>query len=132
MIDRYFQFFILSTVPADGPPNGQNPERWQKVQDPGIKGSFTGSYMQVLPDDRDSYNDIHGGNSFRMTGLEFRIRVYHPGLHTLFLRWTGGDTVGGGDSLYVVVYDRFDRVMKGVNTFKPAKVGIAEVRAQPP
>ena len=105
--------------PADGPPNGQNPERWQKVQDPGIKGSFTGSYMQVLPDDRDSYNDIHGGNSFRMTGLEFRIRVYHPGLHTLFLRWTGGDTVGGGDSLYVVLYDAEDQLVSGPPTMRP-------------
>ena len=92
-------------LPADGPPNGENPEKWTVVTDDDVTGkkSFTGSYMQVLPDDRDSYHHIDG--SFPMTGLAFNIRVRVPGRHTLFLRWTGGDSVGGGDSLYAVMRD---------------------------
>ena len=49
-------------APRDGA-DGGNPERWTMVQEvigQGPQHSFTGSFMQVLPDDRDSYNDIYG------------------------------------------------------------------------
>ena len=59
--------------------------------------------MQVLPDDRDSYHSIHGEGSFTMTGLEYVIDVAQAGRHTLYLRWSGGDDRGAGDSLYVVM-----------------------------
>jgi hypothetical protein len=51
-----------------------------------------------------------------MTGLAFRLRVSTPGVHTLFLRWTGGDTVGGGDSLYATLYDAQDRLVPAAHT----------------
>ena len=68
--------------PADGPPMGTNPENWKSVnranppagQRP-LNGSFTGTYMQVLPDDRSSYHAIHGEGSFTMTGLEYAFAV---------------------------------------------------------
>ena len=69
---------------------------------PPLRRRFTGSYMQVLPDDRDSYHSIHGEGSFTMTGLEYVIDVAQAGRHTLYLRWSGGDDRGAGDSLYVV------------------------------
>ena len=114
-------------LPADGPPNGDNPEKWTVVTDDATRNSFTGSYMQVLPDDRDSYNEVHGEGSFTMTGLEFRIRVRAPGRHTLFLRWTGGDSVGGGDSLYVVMKDASSgKAMPAPPTYRPKVASICE------
>ena len=42
-------------LPADGPPQGHNPERWTRVEESNppagqraLDGSFTGVYMQVL------------------------------------------------------------------------------------
>lgn len=68
--------------PADGPPMGTNPEKWTRVDrtnppagQRALNGSFTGTYMQVLPDDRDSYHAIHGEGSFTMTGLEYAFAV---------------------------------------------------------
>ena len=117
--------------PADGGTAGSNPERWQPVQEnhatpqTGPINSFTGSFMQVLPDDRDSYHNIFGLGSFTMTGLDFAFRVTTPGLYTLFLRWTGGDTVGGGDSLYAVVRRAgSDELMTGPDAYKPAQIPI--------
>ena len=75
----------------------------QEVIGQGPQHSFTGSFMQVLPDDRDSYNDIYGAGSFTMTGLDWAFDISTEGLYTLFLRWTAGDDYGGGDSLYAVV-----------------------------
>lgn len=118
-------------LPADGPPHGSNPEQWTKVDSQNLPAStavavnsLTGSYMQVLPDDHDSYHDINGPASFTMTGLRYRLRVTTAGLHTLFLRWTGGDTVGGGDSLYAVMYDSEDNIVSGPPTYKPKQEGI--------
>ena len=46
---------------------------------------------------------------FAWTALEFRLRVPAPGTYTLFVRWSSGDTVGGGDgggdSFYALVTD---------------------------
>ena len=119
--------------PNDGPPSGTNPEKWTFVQQnaPPAGGvasnSFTGSYMQVLPDDRDSYHAIMGSGSFTMTGLEFHLRVFEPGLHTLFMRWTGGDSVGGGDSVYAVMYHaESGDIAPGRSTYTPLLVGLEE------
>ena len=126
-------------LPADGPPLGTNPEKWTRVDrnrpptgQPALNGSFTGTYMQVLPDDRDSYNAIMGEGSFTMTGLEYAFAVKTAGKHTLHLRWTAGDDYGGGDSLYAVVreYDDSDALVSGVDTLKPKLVGINDVPGQ--
>ena len=54
--------------------------------------SFTGQFMQVLPDDRDSYHSIYGTGSFTMTGLDWAFQVETPGLYSLFLRlWVNMD-----------------------------------------
>ena len=62
-------------LPLDAP---RNREKWTAVQydsppagNAAVPGSFTGSYMQALPDDGDSYYDIYGEGSFTMTGLEY-------------------------------------------------------------
>ena len=110
-------------LPADAP---GNPEKWRLTNDSKITGSFTGKYLQVLPDDRDHYNDIFGQGSFTMTGLDFAFTVEKTGVHTLFLRWAGGDTGGGSDSLYAVVRcDDTDAILPGLDTFKPKRIGIA-------
>lgn len=124
--------------PADGPPMGTNPENWKSVnranppagQRP-LNGSFTGTYMQVLPDDRSSYHAIHGEGSFTMTGLEYAFAVKTTGKHTLHLRWTAGDDFGGGDSLYAVLRDYdTDAIVTGEDTYKPRLVGINAVPGQ--
>ena len=57
--------------------------------------------------------------------------IRSPGLHTLFLRWTGGDTRGGGDSLYAVIRKAdTDEIMPGVDTMKPAKIPIDQTPGQ--
>ena len=97
------------------------------TNDSKIKGSFTGKYLQVLPDDRDDYNDIYGQGSFTMTGLDFAFTVEKTGAHTLFLRWAGGDMGGGSDSLYAVVRrDDTDAIVPGPDIFKPKRIGIAD------
>ena len=111
-------------LPLDAP---KNVEKWTEVQytsppagNAAVPGSFTGSYMQVLPDDRSSYHDIHGEGSFTMTGLEYVIDVATPGEHTLYLRWSAGDDQGAGDSLYVVMRDyNTDHILPGKSTLKP-------------
>lgn len=115
-------------LPSDGPPAGDNPEKWElKTDNAGpCKNSFTGSYLQVLPDDRDSYHDIHGAASFTMTAVDFQLRITDAGLHTLYLRWTGGDTVGGGDSLYAAVSNSSGGLVAGVPALKPKVEGIGD------
>lgn len=111
-------------LPADAP---TNQEKWMLTNDSKIKGSFTGEYLQVLPDDRDEYNDIYGQGSFTMTGLDFAFTVEKTGVHTLFLRWAGGDMGGGSDSLYAVVRrDDTDAIVPGPDMFKPKRIGIAD------
>ena len=93
-------------LPADAP---ENPETWAVVDEAKTTGpvnSFTGSFVQVQPDDGSSYNEIYGVGSFgRIPGLDFAFEAAQSGVHTLWLRWTGGDTIGGGDSLYAVMRD---------------------------
>ena len=116
-------------LPLDAP---RNPEKWTVVQHDSppmnekgtpvtaVPGSFTGSYMQVLPDDGSSYYDIHGEGSFTMTGLEYVIDVATPGEHTLYLRWSAGDDKGAGDSLFIVMREyATDHIVPGKSTLKP-------------
>ena len=53
----------------------------------------------MLPDDGDDYNKVTGVESFTMTKLSVTFRTAAAGPHSLFARWSGGDTVGGGDSM---------------------------------
>ena len=115
-------------LPADAP---ENPETWAVVDEAKTTGpvnSFTGSFVQVQPDDGSSYNEIYGVGSFgRIPGLDFAFEAAQSGVHTLWLRWTGGDTIGGGDSLYAVMRDgATDALITGVSTYKPALVGLNE------
>ena len=116
--------------PSNGGTVGTNPESWMVVHESVKQGpfnSFTGTFVQVLPDDHDSYNDIYGAGSFTMTGLDWAFDVTTAGMHTLFLRWTGGDTVGGGDSLYATVRkDATDELVRGPDTYKPKMLPIDE------
>ena len=51
-------------LPADAP---ENPETWAVVDEAKTTGpvnSFTGSFVQVQPDDGSSYNEIYGVGSF--------------------------------------------------------------------
>merc|ERR1719424_2762185 len=122
-------------LPPDAP---ANPEKWTRVDhssppagQAAIEGSFSGSYMQVLPDDRDSYHAIHGEGSFTMTGLEYVVDVAQAGKHTLYLRWSAGDDKGAGDSLYVVMREyATDHIVPGEDTLKPTMVDIDAVAGQ--
>mmetsp|Transcript_1070 Transcript_1070/g.3644 ORF Transcript_1070/g.3644 Transcript_1070/m.3644 type:complete len:375 (-) Transcript_1070:262-1386(-) len=111
------------------------PEMWVEViaseQLPAkrIANSFAGVYLQVLPDDADSYNDVSTEGSFTQTYVSFDIRVEEEaekeGIHTLFLRWSGGDVVGGGDSLYAVMVDKEEgSFVPGLATVRDATVAI--------
>jgi hypothetical protein len=123
--DQYYNVRLPPDAPA-------NPEKWTLVThasppngQAAVNGSFTGKYMQVLPDDRDSYHSIHGEGSFTMTGLEFVIDIATEGKHSLYLRWTAGDNRGGGDSLYVVMREyATDHIVPGEDTHKPTMVAI--------
>ncbi|KAL3900547.1 MAG: hypothetical protein SGPRY_012445 [Prymnesium sp.] len=116
--------------PPSAPQTDNEVELWKEVPEEATgtaSNSFTGSYMQVFPDDRDHYNHITGYESFTMTGLEFKLRIYEPGVHSLFMRWTGGDTIGGGDSLYVVMYEaETGSIVPGVTTYTPKMISMTE------
>ena len=58
-------------------------------------------------------------------------QVEIAGQYTLFLRWTGGDTTGGGDSLYATVrMHGSDELMTGPDTYKPKMVNLLDVPGQ--
>ena len=119
-------------LPADAP---ANEEKWTRVDHnsppatmAAVDGSFTGSYMQVLPDDRDSYYQIHDEGSFTMTGLEYVMDIATAGKHTLYLRWSAGDDRGSGDSLYVVMREyATDHIVAGESTLKTSLEAIDAV-----
>ena len=119
------------------PPKDGGPERWVLVDAAGtsdekrVANSFTGQYMQVLPDDGDDYNRVNSEASFVWTSLEVSVRVKVAGAFSLFVRWSGGDTVGGGDSFYVALADaKSGAFVRGSPTWREAKVGIHEVPGQ--
>ena len=66
---------------------------------PAARWTFTGKYLQVLPDNGDNYNEVHSYESFVWTALEFRLSLggrllgrqsklifYHSKLRALDLR----------------------------------------------
>ena len=116
-------------APLDG-----SPERWEVVKADAVTGdklvanSFCGVYLQVLPDDGDDYNDVYGAQSFVWTALEFELRVEAAAAYTLFARWSGGDTVGGGDSFYVVLADADGNLVEGAP--KPLKEAVPKDEAE--
>jgi len=108
----------------------------------GPQKSYDGRYLQVLEDSGRTYPphgehiehardlDKNEVSAFQAPYVTFLLTVTKEGrgVHTLFLRWTGGDTVGGGDSLYVVMYKKGKKGTKtlvtGQQTVKPAVVPI--------
>jgi len=101
----------------------------------GPQHSYTEHYLQVLPDTGRSYpkrghhmkNPKELENVSPYVSFSLRVTKEGAGLHTLFVRWTGGDTIGGGDSLYVLM----DRIkgktrssVTGELTIKPAVIPV--------
>jgi len=95
--------------------------------------SFTGKYLQVLPDVGRSYpgrERLSNVQTLLETSpyIQYEIYVEKEGWHTLFLRWTGGDDIGGGDSLYVAMLQgdnaKVGRTVTGQRSLKPLMVPI--------
>jgi len=98
-----------------------------------ISGSFTGRYMQVLPADGRLQIDpnqlwMNAELLLELPQLIFKLRITNDGLHTLFLRWAGGDLFGGGDSVFVAMYDEKGKLMTGVSTLKPVALPIQDTQ----
>jgi len=116
------------------PRDARDPERWELVRAASrsakerVENSFTGSYFQVLPDDGDDYNKVTEGDEFTMTKLSVRFRTSKAGPHSLFARWSGGDTVGGGDSMYVAMATAKGAPVRGALTWRESKVAIDDTR----
>ena len=67
----------------------------------------------MLPDNGDNYNEVHSYESFVWTALEFRLKVPAADTYTLFVRWSGGDTGGAGDSMYATMANADGSVVRG-------------------
>mmetsp|Transcript_38557 Transcript_38557/g.43432 ORF Transcript_38557/g.43432 Transcript_38557/m.43432 type:complete len:436 (-) Transcript_38557:138-1445(-) len=78
-------------------------------------------------------NELEGDSPY--VAFQFKVtkdtkHTISEGIHTLFIRWTGGDTVGGGDSFFAVLYKlpnnkKHSKVLiHGQQTVKPAVVPI--------
>jgi len=96
-----------------------------------VNNSFTGRYMQVLPSDgrlQINPNALweNADLLLQLPQLIFKLRVTHHGLHTVYLRWAGGDMFGGGDSVYVAMYDGKGKLAPGVSTLKPVSLPIQD------
>jgi len=125
------QSWILTADGSPDPHSGKKPT--------GPINSFDKRFLQVLPDTGRSYptrgshlqkaKDLDRAKE-RTPYVSFKLKVEKDaeGIHTLFVRWTGGDTVGGGDSLYVVLYkaDKKNgyKLVHGQQTVKPTMVPI--------
>ena len=146
--DTFAYETTVGAPPADDDPNAsQNrdkqawilvkegetrPDRAENTNGAGPTNSFTGEYLQVLPDTGRNYPS----QGTRLTSVDqllkeaptvtfrFRVDEKHPGWYTLFLRWTGGDTVGGADSLYVALFQKNGKLLHGPRTLKPAVIPI--------
>jgi len=132
------------SIPGSMSPGDQIEQKWILVeeQEPsadknntGPIHSFTGKFLQVLPDTGRTYP----GRGERLSSVEtllqsspyiqYQIHVEKEGWHTLFLRWTGGDEIGGGDSLYVAMLEgnsaKVDtKAVSGQRSLKPLMVPI--------
>ena len=114
-------------------------QEWKLVQEgsagggEGPRNSFAGSFLQVLPDeDGDRHYPARGHDlvsiernldNGQAPSVNFAIRPSEDGDHTLFLRWTGGDDVGGGDSMFVSMHDGSNYV-SGRYSVKPTYLNI--------
>lgn len=141
-------YITVKGSPGDG--DGKEAQDWQLTDEPRIdpmsgdkpKGpqhSYDGRFLQVLPDSGRSYPP-RGGHLEHASDLDkkdnrspyvsflLRVKKGGEGIHTAFVRWTGGDTVGGGDSFYVVLYKREKKnqlkLVRGQETVKPAVIPI--------
>lgn len=130
--------FIAPEPTEDTPqwaPKSSPPQQWklndEKTGD-GPQNSFGGKYLQVLPDTGRTYpetshhhlkliDDLKGESPY--ISFQLRVKKGGEGIHTLFVRWTGGDDVGGGDSFYVVMQHK-GAIVSGQRTIKPAVVPI--------
>jgi len=105
----------------------------------GIHGSLGGQFLQVLPDYGRSYpprgrhlTDVQDlVDDPQVPYVQFTLRVQGEGWHILFVRWTGGDQIGGGDSFYVTLHEKGTKkkalsksLMTGQRTLKPALLPI--------
>merc|ERR1712183_1103360 len=101
----------------------------------GPQNSLGGKFLQVKPDTGGTYpdpslhhhchlkiiTDIEGESPY--ISFTLRVKKGGEGIHTLFVRWTSGDTVGGGDSFFVVLKHKGE-IVHGQRTIKPAVVPI--------
>lgn len=116
------QKWIIVTEPPSVDPHNQNGD---DETPEGPKGSLAGQFLQVLPDTGRIYpsrnNPLSNVNQLSQESpyiiIRFRVDRENTGWHTLFLRWTGGDTVGGGDSLYAALFHK-GGVIRGQRTLK--------------
>jgi len=119
-------------------PKSSPPQQWKltdEQNDAGPQKSFGGKYLQVSPDTGRTYPDPtshHHCHLKIITDIEeespyisFQLRVPKggQGIHTLFVRWTGGDDIGGGDSFYVVMKHKGE-IVSGQRTIKPSVVPV--------
>ena len=123
---RFLQ--VLPDVGRSYPGRGQHLQHASQLIDNGGGGGTSASG----DGDGGGSDGDSGGGSSPYVSFVLKVEKGGEGIHTLFLRWTGGDTVGGGDSLYVVLYKRtrkrkgqFDLdLVHGQQTVKPAVVPI--------
>lgn len=131
-----------STYKGGPIPTSDNPDEiqeWALVQkerrnDKQPNGAFGNKFLQVSPDIGRKYPDagLILDNPKQLEGMSpyvaFNIRVDEEGWHTLFLRWTAGDTVGTGDSLFVALKDTDkDKYVPGQFTIKPTMKPISDL-----
>jgi hypothetical protein len=127
---------VYVSVPGGPDPDTGKIQSWNLVDEDSIgpSHSFTGRYLQVVPDEGRVYPS-RGEHLTDLKQLEnnspyvaFRLDVSKEGAgwHTLFLRWTGGDTVGGGDSVFVSLHSlsKSKSAIAGHRSLKPLKVPI--------
>ena len=87
--------------------------------------------MQVLPADGRLQIDENllwenAAYLLELPQLIFKLRINQKGLHTLHLRWAGGDLFGAGDSMYVAMYKQQGELVPGVSTLKPVALPIQD------
>ncbi len=104
-------------------------------EQPSPANSYLGVYLQVEPDDGDSHapgTSLDADPFADICDVRFAITVRTAGIHTLSVRWTAGDTVGGGDSLFAVMrrasVDGKGAIVGGLLTYKPKLEPIADSR----
>ena len=144
-VDSIPQSWILtSTTDGDGPKNSYDGQFLQVLPDSGrtyptsksAGGSGGGGHGHGGHDALTDPNSLEGDSPY----VSFQFKVTKDkkgnnagggeGIHTLFIRWTGGDTVGGGDSFFVVLYKlpknkkKSKELIHGQQTVKPAVVPI--------